>query len=486
MKGVYLGIDLGTSAVKLLAVTGRGEIAGEADESYPAIYPASGMCEQSPYDWIAAISCAMRKLDLGKGDVLGIAVGGQMHGSVVLDGEGRSVRPCILWNDGRAHEETKYLNETVGEKALIRMTGNIAFAGFTAPKLMWIKRHEPENFARIRKIMLPKDYVVYRLTGSFTTDMSDASGTLLYDVGRGAWSEEMCRICSADRDMLPEALRSFEIAGRLSKEGAELLGLETGIPVMAGAADNAAAATGTGAVGTDGCNISLGTSGTVFICTDGYRQGGGEMHSFRHADGGYHLMGCMLSAAECNRWWTQSVCRSDYASEQADMPAPGSAGVLFLPYMMGERSPHNDTDARSAFIGMRPSTTRAEMGLAVMEGVSFGLRDILERAGVRVGRARICGGGARSALWRKITASALGLTLETVATEKGPAYGAALLAMTGCGEYNSLKAACDACVKVTGEIPPDDELRARYDELYKIYAGLYPALRQTFRNMRGI
>ena len=486
MKGVYLGIDLGTSAVKLLAVTRRGDIAGEADESYPAIYPAGGMCEQSPYEWIAAISRAMRKLNLGKGDVLGIAVGGQMHGSVVLDGDGRSVRPCILWNDGRSHEETKYLNETVGEEALVRMTGNIAFAGFTAPKLMWIKRNEPENFARIRKIMLPKDYVVYRLTGSFTTDMSDASGTLLYDVGRGEWSEEMCRICSVGRDMLPEVLRSYEIAGRLNEEGAELLGLEAGIPVMAGAADNAAAATGTGAIGAGGCNISLGTSGTVFVCTDDYKRGGGEMHSFRHADGGYHLMGCMLSAAECNRWWTELVCRSYYSAEQADMPAPGSAGVLFLPYMMGERSPHNDTDARSVFVGMRPSTTRAEMGLAVMEGVSFGLRDILDRAGVRVDRARICGGGARSALWRRITASALGVTLETVATEKGPAYGAALLAMTGCGEYNSLKEACDACVRVTDEILPDDELKARYDELYKVYAGLYPALRQTFRNMRGI
>ena len=485
---VYIGIDLGTSAVKLLAVASGGGIVGEADETYPVSYPKSGWSEQSPADWMAAIYRGVRSLGVDPDRVRGIAVGGQMHGAVVLDGSGEVVRPCILWNDGRTREETDYLNNVIGKEKLRELTGNVAFAGFTAPKLMWLKANEPENFSRIRKVMLPKDYVVYCLTGEYTSDMSDASGTLLFDVGRGEWSEEMCRICSVDLGLLPSVKKSFEVSGRLTRRAAERMGLKEGTVVCAGAGDNAAAAVGTGVVGAGACNISLGTSGTVFICKDGYIPGGDALHSFRHADGGYHLMGCMLSAASCNKWWTEDVLRGDYASEQRDMPEPGRSGVIFLPYMMGERSPHNDVDARSMFVGMRPDTTRSAMGLAVLEGVAFGLRSQLERAGgaADITRTRICGGGARSPLWRRIVANVLGVPVETVATEKGPAYGAALLAMTGAGEYGSVKEACEACVRVSGVTEPEPDLVGTYDRLYAVYDSVYPAMKNVFREMRGI
>ena len=485
---VYIGIDLGTSAVKLLAVAPGGDIVAEADETYSVSYPRSGWSEQNPADWMTAIERGIHSLGADPARVCGISVGGQMHGSVVLDANGEAVRPCILWNDGRTREETDYLNNVIGKEKLRELTGNIAFAGFTAPKLMWLRRNEPENFARIRKIMLPKDYVIYRLTGEVTSDMSDASGTLLFDVRRGEWSRGMCDICSVDPELLPAVKKSFEVSGYLSAEAAKILGLRAGIPVCAGAGDNAAAAVGTGAVGAGSCNISLGTSGTVFICKEGYIEGGDALHSFRHADGGYHLMGCMLSAASCNKWWTEDILHGDYAEEQSSMPEPGKAGVIFLPYMMGERSPHNDVDARSMFVGMRPDTTRGAMGLAVLEGVALGMRSQLERAGgaAEITRTRICGGGAKSALWRRIVANVIGVPVETVATEKGPAYGAALLAMTGCGEYASVKEACEACVRVSGVTEPDADLTAAYDRLYAIYDSIYPAMKKIFADMRGV
>ena len=248
------------------------------------------------------------------------------------------------------------------------------------------------------------------------------------------------------------------------------------------------AAVGTGVAGAGACNISLGTSGTVFICKDGYVPGGDALHSFRHADGGWHLMGCMLSAASCNEWWTERILRGDYVPEQRDMPEPGESGVIFLPYMMGERSPHNDADARSMFVGMRPDTARGAMGLAVLEGVAFGLRSIIERAGgaADVAQTRICGGGAKSPLWRRIVANVLGVPVETVATEKGPAYGAALLAMTGAGEYPDVRTACEKCVRRTGVTEPESRLTAVYDRLYAAYDSIYPAMKDVFRNMRGI
>ncbi|HIV64361.1 MAG TPA: xylulokinase [Firmicutes bacterium] len=491
MKEAYIGVDLGTSAVKLLLVGPDGRILNETQEEYPVYYPHSGWSEQNPADWTAAVARGMKKLLAGAdaSAVKGISFGGQMHGLVILDERGEVIRPAILWNDGRTAEETEYLNTVIGKEKLSRLTANIAFAGFTAPKLLWVRKHEPENFARISKIMLPKDYLAYRMTGVHCTDLSDASGMLLLDVERGVWSKEMCEICGVTEAQLPRLYNSYEVVGTLTEEAAAELGLPAGVRVIAGAGDNAAAAVGTGTVGDGACNISLGTSGTVFISSDTFGvDKANALHSFRHADGGYHLMGCILSAASCNKWWVEDILRSEHGVEQAAMPGRlGRNEVYFLPYMMGERSPHNDVDARSMFVGMRPDTTRADMGLAVMEGVTFALRDCLEVAksnGVKVTRTRICGGGARSELWRKIVAGALGIPVDTVTTEKGPAYGAALLAMVGCGRYATVREACDACVSVRATVMPDPVLVEAYGKMYNVYKAIYPAMKDVFKLMK--
>lgn len=486
----YIGIDLGTSAVKLLLADGKGNIVSETSEDYPVYYPHGGWSEQDPRDWMDAIKRGMVTLlkSTDASEVRGMSFGGQMHGLVMLDENDNVIRPAILWNDGRTQEETAYLNDVVGRQKLSALTANIAFAGFTAPKILWVKKHEPQNFARIAKIMLPKDYVAYMLTGVHCTDYSDASGMLLLDVEHGEWSREMCDLCGINPEWLPKLFNSYEVVGKLKSSAAASLGLTENVKIIAGAGDNAAAAVGTGTVGDGACNISLGTSGTIFVSSDKFGvDRANALHSFRHADGKFHLMGCMLSAAACNKWWVEDILRGDYAEEQAHMPQPGTNGVFFLPYMMGERSPHNDVDARSMFVGMRPDTTRGDMGLAVMEGVAFGLRDCLEIArsnGVDVKRTRICGGGAKSAIWRKVVAGVLGIPVETVATEKGPSFGAAMLAMVGCGEYKTVGDACAACVRGDVTTEPDAELVKAYDAKYAIFKQLYPAMKSVFKAMR--
>lgn len=490
MSNYYIGIDLGTSSVKLLLAGGKGNIVREASEEYPVSYPHGGWSEQDPRDWLDAIKRGMVTLLKGvdAAQVRGLSFGGQMHGLVMLDECDNVIRPAILWNDGRTQEETEYLNEVVGRAKLSALTANIAFAGFTAPKVLWMKKHEPENFARIAKIMLPKDYVAYMLTGVHCTDLSDASGMLLLDVERGEWSREMCDICGVEPQWLPKLYNSYEVVGTLKKSAAAALGLGETVKVIAGAGDNAAAAVGTGTVGDGACNVSLGTSGTIFIASERFGvDKANALHSFRHADGGYHLMGCMLSAAACNKWWVEDILRGDHAEEQAHMTKIGANEVFFLPYMMGERSPHNDVDARSMFVGMRPDTTRADMGLAVMEGVAFGLRDCLEIArgnGVDVKSTRICGGGAKSAVWRKVIANVLGMPVHCVRTEKGPSFGAALLAMVGCGEYADVRQACDACVLPGESVDPDAALTAAYDAKYAVFRRLYPAMKDVFKAMK--
>lgn len=489
----YIGVDLGTSAVKLLLVGSDGGILKETQESYPVFYPKGGWSEQNPEDWMKAIVRGMKTLLAGvdPSEVRGISFGGQMHGLVALDECDKVVRPAILWNDGRTAEETAYLNDVIGKRKLSELTANIAFAGFTAPKILWLKKHEPENFARIAKIMLPKDYVAYMMCGTHCTDYSDASGTLLLDVKNGKWSDEMCEICGVKKEWLPKLYDSYEVVGMLKPDVAKQLGLSPSVRVVAGAGDNAAAAVGTGTVGDGACNISLGTSGTIFISSGSFGvDKANSLHSFRHADGKFHLMGCILSAASCNKWWVEDILRSDHGVEQKDMtPLLGKNDVYFLPYMMGERSPHNDVDARSMFVGMRPDSTRANLGLAVMEGVAYALRDCLEVAkdsGVKVRRTRICGGGAKSELWRTVVANVFGIPVDTVCTEKGPSYGAALLAMVGCGEYASVEAACEKCVSLRSAVLPDEKLVKPYEKGYNVYRSLYPAMKDVFRLMKNM
>lgn len=480
----YIGLDLGTSALKLLLMSGQGDICKIVSKEYPISFPKPGWSEQNPVDWWNATVDGIRELikDVDKEQIKGISFGGQMHGLVVLDENDDVIRPAILWNDGRTSEECEYLNEVVGKEKLSRYTANIAFAGFTAPKILWMQKHEPENFNRIHKIMLPKDYLAYRLSGVFCTDVSDASGMLLFDVKHKCWSKEMLDICGVRREQVADIYESYEAVGTLTPKAAEELGLPLNVKIIAGAGDNAAAAIGTGTVGDGKCNISLGTSGTIFISSNNFGvDEHNALHSFAHADGHFHLMGCMLSAASCNKWWMEDIIGTkDYNKEQEFVQALGEKHVFFLPYLMGERSPHNDPDARGAFIGMSMDTKRTDMTLAVLEGVAFAMRDSLEVAkslDIHMKRTTICGGGAKSLIWRKIMANVLNLEVDIIESEEGPGYGGAILAAVGCGEYNSVEEAAKKLVKVVDTVIPDPELVNKYEDRYRIFRQIYPGLK---------
>ncbi len=486
---LFIGVDLGTSAVKLLLVDDKGAILNTVTKEYPLCFPHPGWSEQRCEDWWNA--CLIGIPELLKGfdasEVAGIGAGGQMHGLVALDKDDNVIRPAILWNDGRTFEEVEYLNGVIGKKKLSEYTANIAFAGFTAPKILWMKKNEPENFARIEKIMLPKDYINYQLTGVHCCDYSDASGMLLLDVEHKCWSKEMLDICGVKEAQMPELFESYEVVGHLTAEAAAALGLNESVVVVAGAGDNAAAAVGTGTVGEGGCNISLGTSGTIFISSEKFGvDPNNALHAFAHADGGYHLMGCMLSAASCNKWFCGDILKNDdYAQEQAEITGDklGENRVFFLPYLMGERSPINDTDARAAFIGMSMDTQRCELVQAVLEGVAFAIRDSFEVAktlGIDIPVSKFCGGGSKSPLWRKIFANVLNIPLQMVKTEQGPGHGAAMLAMVGAGRFSSVREASEALVEVASTTYPEPELAKRYDEQYNKFRLIYPALKDVF------
>ena len=481
---MYIGIDLGTSAVKLLAMDENGKILKTVSVEYPISFPKSGWSEQNPEDWYNGTIEGIGKLLEGDAEkkVDGIGVGGQMHGLVILDKDDNVIRPAILWNDGRTTAETAYLNNEIGMDKLSEYTGNIAFAGFTAPKILWVKNNEPGNFEKISKLMLPKDYIVYRLTGSYVSDYSDASGMLLLDVKNKKWSEKMLEICSIQNVKMPELHESADVVGTVKADIASQLGITGELKVVAGAGDNAAAAVGTGTVGAGGCNLSLGTSGTLFISNDKFSvDDKNSLHSFAHADGGFHLMGCMLSAASCNKWWMDEVIKDkDYASSQKGITKLGENNVFFLPYLMGERSPHNDPEVRAGFLGMSMDTTREDMIQAVLEGVAFGLRDSLEVArslGIKIEVSNICGGGAKSPLWRRIIANVMNLKLEIQENDEGPALGGAILAAVGCGRYSDVISASKSLVKVVETVEPEPELVAKYEEKYKMFKKMYPAVK---------
>ena len=480
---LYIGIDLGTSAVKLLLMDSDGKIVNIVSREYPLYFPHPGWSEQKPEDWYAQTMDGIKELikDVDKSQVAGISFGGQMHGLVILDKEDNVIRPAILWNDGRTTEETDYLK-------LSEYTANIAFAGFTAPKILWVKNKEPENFAKIAKIMLPKDYIAYKLTGIHCTDVSDASGMLLFDVKNRKWSKEMCDICGISETQLAKCYESYEAVGTVLPQIAAELGIPESCKVAAGAGDNAAAAVGTGTVGDNMCNISLGTSGTIFICSKKFGVDKfNALHSFAHADGSYHLMGCMLSAASCNKWWMDEIIGTkDYAQEQKAIEKLGENHVYFLPYLMGERSPHNNPNARATFIGMTMDTTRADMTQAVLEGVAFALRDSLEVAkslGIDLKRTKICGGGAKSPLWKKMIANILNLKVDVIESEEGPAMGGAMLAAVACGEYGSVEEIAAKVVKIVDTVEPDPELVAKYEARYAQFREIYPACKPLFEKL---
>ena len=485
---LYIGVDLGTSAVKLLLMDEKGNIKNIVSKEYPLSFPKSGWSEQNPEDWYEKSIEGIKELvaDFEKDKVAGISFGGQMHGLVTLDENDQVIRPAILWNDSRSTKETDYLNEVIGKETLSKYTANIAFTGFTAPKILWMKENEPEKFAKVKKIMLPKDYLAYRLSGVFGSDYSDASGMLLLDVEHKCWSKEMMELCGITEEQLPTLYESYDVIGTLKEEVAKELGLSATVKVIAGAGDNAAAAIGTGTVGEGNCNISLGTSGTIFISSKQFKvDPHNALHSFAHADGQYHLMGCMLSAASCNKWWMEEILKTtDFDKEQEEIVTLGENQVFYLPYLMGERSPHNDPKARATFVGMTMDTTREAMTQAVLEGVIFALRDSLEVArslGIKIERTKICGGGAKSSLWKKMVANILNLKVEVIESEQGPALGGAILAAVGCGEYEDVASAVRQFVTVVETMEPEQELVEKYEERYQKFKQIYPTLKPLFQ-----
>ena len=489
----YIGVDLGTSAMKLLLLDGMGEILKTVIKEYDVYYPNPAWSEQNPEEWWTAFVSGVKELvsEVDRSQIRAIGAGGQMHGLVVLDEDDNVIRPAILWNDGRADKETAYLNEVIGKEKLSQYTANIAFAGFTAPKILWVKNNEPENFTKIRKIMLPKDYLNYKLTGVYGTDYSDASGMLLLDVKNKCWSKEMLDICSISEAQMPKLFESYDAVGTLLPEIAKELGLVTTVKVAAGAGDNAAAAIGTATIENGRCNISLGTSGTVFVSSDTFvvdKQN--SLHSFCHANGNYHLMACILSAASCNKWFCEGILKTDdYAEEQTaiNRDALGKNDLYFLPYLMGERSPINDTDARGMFIGLRMDTTRADMVQAVLEGVAFAIRDNVEFArkqGIAITTSTLCGGGAKSPLWQTILCNVLNVEIAIPKTEQGPGYGAAMLAMTAAGVWENVSACAERFMEIKDRITPQSNLVARYEEKYKRFKEIYPAVKKLYKKLK--
>ncbi|MDO4317145.1 MAG: xylulokinase [Lachnospiraceae bacterium] len=483
----YIGVDLGTSSVKLLLMDEKGEIKNIVSKEYPLYFPKTGWSEQKPEDWWSRTKEGIRELVsvVDPANVAGISFGGQMHGLVILDKEDNVLRPAILWNDGRTQAECDYLNKEIGREKISAYTANMALTGFTAPKLLWVKKNEPEIFAKIEKIMLPKDYLAYKLSGVHCTDVSDASGMLLFDVKNKRWSKEMMEIVGVKESQLAKIFESYEVVGTLLPDVAAELGLPETVKVIAGAGDNAAGAVGTGTLEHGMCSVSLGTSGTVFIATDEFAvDDANAMHSFAHANGKYHFLGCMLSAASSNKWWMDDIIGTkDYAAEQKGITEIGKNHVYYLPYLMGERTPHNNPNARGCFVGLSMDTKREDMTLAVMEGVTYALRDALEIArsfGVEITRVRAIGGGAKSPLWCRVLANIMNVKVDRINCEEGPGYGAAILAAVGCGEFASVEEAASKLIRVVDTIEQEPAVVAEYEKRYAIFRSIYPALVPVF------
>ena len=476
----YVGIDLGTSSVKVLLLSDEGDVVSSVTREYTLYFPHSGWSEQNPEDWYNQTVDALKELLSGIDAKLvrSFSFSGQMHGLVMLDSDDNVIRPALLWNDSRSQMQTDKLNEN--KDFLLDNTANIAFAGFTLPKLLWVKENEPENYANISKIMLPKDYVAYRLAGEFCTDVSDASGTLYFDVENRCWAKDIISRYGIKEQWLPKVLESDECAGNLKEELALLLGTKE-VKIIIGAGDNAAAAIGTGTIKDGDCNISLGTSGTIFTVSDKFSlDRDSAIHSFCSASRNYHQMACMLSAAVCCNWWIEKVLRDSYDSVNQKENRLGENEVMFLPYLMGERSPLNDTDVRGMFYGMSLDTDKDDMSLAVLEGVAFALRhsiDIIRNMGIDIKKSNVCGGGTKNKLWLKIIANVLGIELCIPENQEGASLGAALLAAKGVMTTDEYEALEKKVYKTAETITFEKNLTEKYEEKYRRWRKLYPAIK---------
>ncbi len=502
-----IGIDVGTSSAKAVLIDESGEVVNTVAPEYDFQTPKPLWAESDPEDWWQATIQSIKRLiegqNIGASNIAGLGLTGQMHGLVLLDKEGKVLRPCIMWNDQRSGSQCESITNKIGAEKVLELTGNPVLAGFTAPKIVWVKENEPEVYSRVAKVLLPKDYIRYRLSGDFFTDVSDASGMSLLDVSKRQWSDEMLDGCEVPREWVPEVTESPVASTKVCAEAAKLTGLMEGTPIIAGGGDQAAGAIGCGIVKEGVVSATLGTSGVIFAHSDQYLvEPNGRLHAFCHAvPGKWHLMGVMLSAAGSFQWYRNTLGNEERTLEEetgvdaydtltekaSEIPA-GSEGLFFLPYLSGERMPYPDPDAKGAFIGLTLRHTKDHMTRAVLEGVTYGLRDGLElmRAlGISPSQVVASGGGARSRLWLQMLADNFSSPMVTVNTTEGAAFGAALLAGAGAGVYNSVEEACEKTIKVTGEFQPGSN-QSIYSDFYPRYRALYPALKNEFKSLTKV
>ena len=495
----FLGIDTSTTSSKALLIDELGNVIAVASNLHTLQTPRPLWSEQNPLEWWDAVSASIKsvleKAGIGGEGVGAVGLTGQMHGLVLLDESGKVLRPAILWNDQRTQSQCDKIHQLVGKERFIRITGNVALTGFTAPKILWVKENEPDVYAKAKHVLLPKDYIRYKLTGEYAMDKAGGAGTVLFDLKLRDWSDEVLAALEIPRAWMPETFEGTEFTGFVSEEAASLTGLKTGTPVAAGGGDQAAGAVGVGAVESGIVGLTVGTSGVVFATTpSALTEPEGRLHAFCHAVPGlWHFMGVMLSAAGSLQWYRDSLAADmsfdDLLAEAETVPV-GSEGLQFLPYLSGERTPHPDPLARGAFIGLTLRHSRAHMTRAVLEGVAFGLKDsftLIQKAGLgEITQVRASGGGTKGTLWRQILASVLEAELVTVNTTEGAAYGAALLAGVGAGAWTDVSSACKACVKITGSTQPDPSQVDVYRQAYPLFQDLYPALKSSFSKMGGV
>ena len=495
-ENFFLGIDTSTTSSKALLIDEHGEVIAVASSPHRLQTPRPFWSEQDPREWWEAVSASIRFV-LESAGIAGERIGavgltGQMHGLVLLDAAGKVLRPAILWNDQRTQTQCDEIHQIVGKERFIQITGNLALTGFTAPKILWVKENEPEVYEKTRHVLLPKDYIRYKLTGEYALDKAGGAGTVLFDLKSRDWSREVLDALGIDASWMPRTFEGTEFTGRLTEEAASLTGLRAGTPVVAGGGDQAAQAVGVGAVEPGIVGLTMGTSGVVFATTpSALIEPQGRLHAFCHAvPGKWHFMGVMLSAAGSLQWYRDSLAPKmnfDELLKEAESVPAGSEGSYFLPYLSGERTPHPDPLARGALIGLTLRHSRPHMTRAVLEGVSFGLKDsftLIQNAGLGViTQVRASGGGIKSALWRQILASILEAELVTVNTTEGAAYGAALLAGVGAGAWTDVPSACKVCIKITGSTPPEPSQMEAYRRAYPLYQELYPALKSSFGKM---
>jgi xylulokinase len=503
-----IGIDVSTTGTKVLLIQEQGQVVAEATEEYPMYTPRPQWAEQDPEDWwqacTKAIRHAIRQAGIDPSEIAGLGLAGQMHGMVMLDAGGHVLRPCIMWNDQRTGEQCEWIMNAVGRERFLELTLNPALPGFTAPKIIWTRENEPEVYARAAKVLLPKDYIRYRLTGAYATEVSDASGTVLLDVSQRRWSDEVLDELRIPRKWMPDCYESVEITGKITREAAELTGMPAGLPVIGGGGDQAASAVGTGVVEPGLVSVTMGTSGVVFAYTDEpSRDPLGRLHTFCHAvPGKWHVMGVTLSAGGSFRWLRDTLGLGEktiaslsgmdayeiLTSEAATAPV-ACEGLIFLPYLTGERTPYPDPNARGTFFGLTLRHNKSHMVRAVMEGVAYSLRDCIELfrdLAIPINQVRAVGGGARSALWRQIMADVFGTELVTINVTDSTAYGAGLLAGVGTGIYASVSEACATTVRITDRTEPEPADQATYNEYYPVYGSLYRALKPAFDAVAAI